>query len=166
MMAATVVPAGDCSIAMMRACFERASALWVLGSSADCGFVAFTDDGDFVGDDFVSDGFLADFDIEILHSAHDGVTPHNRSPASANKPARQDLGAPLSPKSDDSSAPIAAECQSFRQTLTTNSATLDRRMLSGTVMAEERKTQTRISNRRHRRQRTGSRDQSTRLPPW
>ena len=68
MMAAIVVPAGDCSIAMMHACFERAFALWVLGSSADCGkgFAAFTDDGDFVGGDFASDGFFADFDIEIL----------------------------------------------------------------------------------------------------
>src|SRR6516225_2680107 len=70
MMAAIVVPAGDCSIAMMLACFERAFALWVLGSSADCGkgFAAFTDDGDFVGGDFASDGFFADFDIEILRS--------------------------------------------------------------------------------------------------
>jgi len=71
---------------------------------------------------------LADFDIEILHSAHDGIAPHHRSPASAIKPAGQDLGAPLAPKSDDSTAPIAAECQSFLQTLTTNSAILDRRM--------------------------------------
>ena len=123
MMAAIVAPVGDCSIAMMRACFERASAVWVLGSSADCGFVAFTDDGDFVGDDFVSDGFLADFDIEILHSVHDGVAPHHRSPASAVKPAGQDLGSAFGPKSADSTAPIAAECQSFLQALTTNSAT-------------------------------------------
>jgi hypothetical protein len=117
MMAAIVVPVGDCSIATMRACFERSSPLWVLGSSADCGkgFAAFTDDGGFVGDDFASDGFLADFDIEILHSAHDGITPHHRSPASANKPAGQDPGAPLAPMSDDSTAPIATECQSFLQ---------------------------------------------------
>jgi len=70
MMAAIVVPIGDCSIAMTRACFERALVLVVFGSSADCkaGFAAFTDNGDFAGD-----GFLTDFDIEILHSAHDGV---------------------------------------------------------------------------------------------
>ena len=55
---------------MMRACFERALALWVWGPSADrwAGFAALTDNGDFAGD-----GFLADFDIEILHSALDGV---------------------------------------------------------------------------------------------
>src|SRR6516165_11950635 len=65
MMAATVVPVGDCSIAMTRACFEPALALLVLGSSANCreGFTALADNGDFAGD-----GFLADFDIEILDS--------------------------------------------------------------------------------------------------
>jgi hypothetical protein len=71
MMTAIVVPVGDCSIAMTRACFERASALLVLGSSADCwaGFAALADNGDFSLADFC----LADFDIEILHSVHDGV---------------------------------------------------------------------------------------------
>src|SRR6516225_9514529 len=105
MMAAIVVPAGDCSIAITHACFERASALWVLGPSTDGGkgFAALADDGDFAGDDF----------------AHDGVTPHHRSPASANKPAGQDLGAPLAPKPDDSTAPIATECQSFLQSVMT-----------------------------------------------
>ena len=107
----------------LRACFER-TALLVLGPSADCrkGFAALADNGDFAGDNFASDGFLADFDIEILHSVHDGVTPHHRSPASAIKPAGQDLGAPLAPKSDDSTAPIAAEYQSFRQALMTPSS--------------------------------------------
>src|SRR6516225_4711348 len=130
MMAAIVVPVGDCSIAMMRVCFERASALWVLGSSADCGtgFAALTDNDDFAGDDFVSDGFLADFDIEILHSAQNSIAPHHQSPASAIKPAGRDLGAPLAPKSDDSTTPMAAECQSFLRAVTTNPATLDRRM--------------------------------------
>jgi hypothetical protein len=87
MMAAIVVPVGDRSIAMTRACFE------VFGASADPweGFVALTDNGDFAG-------FLADFDIEILHSVYDGVAPHHRSPASAIKPAGQDLGAPLAPQ--------------------------------------------------------------------
>jgi hypothetical protein len=72
---------------MTRACFE------VFGASADPweGFVALTDNGDFAG-------FLADFDIEILHSVYDGVAPHHRSPASAIKPAGQDLGAPLAPQ--------------------------------------------------------------------
>jgi hypothetical protein len=110
MMAAIVVPVGDCSIAMTRACFERASALVVLGSAAICreGFTDLADNGDLAGD-----GFLADFDIEILHSGRDGVAPHHRSPASAIKPAGQDLGAPVAPKSDDSTAPIAVEYQSF-----------------------------------------------------
>ena len=69
-MAAIVAPIGDCSIAMTRACFERALVLVVFGSSADCkaGFAAFTDNGDFAGD-----GFLTDFDIEILYSVDDGV---------------------------------------------------------------------------------------------
>ena len=45
MMAAIVVPVGDCSIAMTRACFERASVLLAFGASADCweGFAALTD---------------------------------------------------------------------------------------------------------------------------
>jgi hypothetical protein len=121
MMAAIVAPVGDCSIAMTRACFERASALWVSDPSTDGrnGFAALADEGDFAGDDFANDGFLADFDIEILHSAHDGVAPHHRSPASANKPAGRDLRAPLAPKSDDSTAPITAEYQSFLQAVMT-----------------------------------------------
>src|SRR6516162_7148076 len=67
MMAAIVVPVGDCSIAIMRACFERGSALLVFGSLMDCreSFAFPTDNGDFAGN-----GFLADFDIEILHPAH------------------------------------------------------------------------------------------------
>ena len=56
---------------------------------------------------------FADFDIEILRSVDGGVAPHHRSPISAIKPAGQDLGAPLAPGIDDSTAPIAAECQSF-----------------------------------------------------
>jgi hypothetical protein len=104
---------------MTRACFERASGLLVFGASADCweGFAALTDNGNFAG-------FLADFDIEILHSVYDGVAPHHRSPASAIKPAGQDLGAPMAPKSDDSTAPFAGECQSFLPaTMTTSSDT-------------------------------------------
>src|SRR3989442_2488481 len=40
-------------------------------------------------------------------------TPHHRSPTSAIRPAGQDLGAPSAPGIDDTTAPIAAECQSF-----------------------------------------------------
>src|SRR6516164_7531782 len=68
MMAAIVVPIGDCSIAITRACFERALVLVVFGSSADCKAGFATDNGDFAGD-----GFLTDFDIEILYSVDDGV---------------------------------------------------------------------------------------------
>ena len=72
-MAAIVVPSGDCSIVMTRACFERASALLVLGSLpsrlAQPAFAALAK----ANGDFADDGFLADLDIEILHSAHDGL---------------------------------------------------------------------------------------------
>jgi hypothetical protein len=47
------------------------------------------------------------------------LPPHHRSPAAAVKPAGQDLEAPLAPKSDDSTAPIAVECQSFLQAVIT-----------------------------------------------
>ena len=77
------------------------------------GFAALTDNGDFAGDDFASDGFLADFDIEILHSVDDGVAPHHRSPASAIKPAGQDPASALGAQVCNSTAPIRAECQSF-----------------------------------------------------
>ena len=83
------------------------------------GFAALTDNGDFAGDDFANDGFLADFDIEILHSAHDGVAPHHRSPASAMSRRGRISERPWAPKSDDSTAPIAAECQSFLQSVMT-----------------------------------------------
>ena len=63
--------------------------------------------------DDAADRFFADFDIEILHSVDGGIAPHHRSPTSAIKPAGQDLGAPSAPGIDDSTAPIAAECQSF-----------------------------------------------------
>src|SRR5260370_22368274 len=38
---------------------------------------------------------------------------HHRSPPSANKPAGQDLGAPLALGIDDSTALLAAKCQCF-----------------------------------------------------
>jgi hypothetical protein len=57
--------------------------------------------------------FLTDFDIKILRSVKAASIPHHRSPTSAIKPAGQDLGAPSAPGIDDTTAPIAAECQSF-----------------------------------------------------
>jgi hypothetical protein len=61
----------------------------------------------FAGFDF------AGFDIEILHSVAGGIAPHHRSPTSATKPAGQDLRAPSALRMNDSTAPIALECQSF-----------------------------------------------------
>ena len=92
MMAAIVVPVGDCSIATTRACFEPTSVLVILGSSANCReeVAALTDNGD-----FAADRFFADLDTEILHSVDDGVAPHHRSPASAIKPAGQDPASAL-----------------------------------------------------------------------
>jgi hypothetical protein len=46
-------------------------------------------------------------------SVDGGVAPHHQSPTSAMEPAGQDPGEPLAPRIDDSTAPIAAECQSF-----------------------------------------------------
>jgi hypothetical protein len=51
--------------------------------------------------------------FEILRSVDSGVAPHYRRPTSAIKPAGQDLGASLAPWIGDSTAPIAAEGQSF-----------------------------------------------------
>ena len=57
--------------------------------------------------------FFEDFGIGILHSVYGGVAPHHRSSTSANKPAGQDSWAFMTPGFDDSTAPIADECQYF-----------------------------------------------------
>ena len=57
--------------------------------------------------------FFADFGIGILHSVYGAVAPHHRSPVSANKPAGQDSWALTMPEVDDSTAPMADECQFF-----------------------------------------------------
>jgi hypothetical protein len=89
--AAIVAPAGDCSMAMTRDCFELGSALCGRGGLAIAS-----------GDGFAAvvsvragrgDRFFADFDIETLLSVDGGVAPHHRSPTSAMEPAGQDLGA-------------------------------------------------------------------------
>ena len=113
-MAAIVAPAGDCSMAMTRDCFEPASALSVrLDFGIGCGdgvaAVAPIRAGR-------GDRFLANFDIEILRSVR-GVAPHHRSPTSAVKPAGQDLGTPSASGMADTTAPNAAECQSFLDNL-------------------------------------------------
>jgi hypothetical protein len=93
--AAIVVPEGDCSIAMTRDCFELGVAFLVFGMSAvgRAGFAVGTD----AADDAAGCRF-ADFDIEILRSVQGGVVPHHRSPITAMKPAGQDLWARKRPK--------------------------------------------------------------------
>jgi hypothetical protein len=76
---------------MMRDCFEPASASFVC-----CDGVAATVDGAVVGE-----RFFADFDIEILRSAHGGVPPHRRSPTSALTPAGRISQAPPGARNDD-----------------------------------------------------------------
>src|SRR6516225_4721435 len=91
--AAIVAPAGECSMAMTRDCFEPASVSFVCCD----GFAAATFEAAVAGE-----RFFADFDIEILHSAHRGVPPHRRGPTSALAPAGQDLVSALgAPGIDD-----------------------------------------------------------------
>src|SRR6266436_6719139 len=108
-MVAIVAPAGDCSMAMMRDCFEPGSAFLPLGSIVSC-CGAFAAPPAAYG---AAERFLTDFDIKILRSVKAASTPHHRSPTSAIRPAGQDLGAPSAPGIGDTTAPIAAECQSF-----------------------------------------------------
>ncbi len=94
---------------MTRDCFEPGSAFLPRGSTVPCG-EAFAAPPSVYG---AAERFLTDFDIKILRSVKAASTPHHRSPTSAIKPAGQDLGAPSAPEIDDTTAPIAAECQSF-----------------------------------------------------
>src|SRR5258707_9016524 len=90
-MAAIVAPAGDCSMAMTRDCFEPGSAfLLPLGAIVPC-CGAFAAPPAAYG---ATERFFKDFDIEILRSVKAALTPHHRSPTSAIRPAGQDLGAP------------------------------------------------------------------------
>jgi hypothetical protein len=89
--AAIVAPAGDCSIAITRDCFEAELTFSGLASPA-VGLDGFADGAD--DTDFEGDRVFADFDTEILRSVDDGLGPHHRSPTSAIKPAGQDLRAP------------------------------------------------------------------------
>jgi hypothetical protein len=73
--------------------------------------------------------FLTDFDIKILRSAKAASTPHRRSPTSAIRPAGLDLGAPSAPGIDDTTAPIAAQCQSFLDNVVAQFAGIERRMI-------------------------------------
>src|SRR5262245_31353061 len=89
--AAIVAPAGDCSIAMTRDCLVPGSALCDRGGWA------------FASGDGLRQSFLCVLD-EVVASSQPltsrssgsfdgGVAPHHQSPASALKPAGQDLGA-------------------------------------------------------------------------
>jgi hypothetical protein len=98
MMAATVAPEGDCSIAITLDCFEPGLPFSPLTSAVldSSGFAAATPAAaDDTTDRFFVDFDFTDFDIEILRSVHCSFAPHHRSPTSATKPAGQDLGAPL-----------------------------------------------------------------------
>jgi hypothetical protein len=93
---------------MTRACFEPAS-FFFSGSVMAGGFAVVARAAVDLGE-----CFFEDFGIGILHSVYGGVAPHHhRSPTSANKPAGQDSWALMRPGLDDSTAPIADECQPF-----------------------------------------------------
>jgi hypothetical protein len=104
-----VAPEGDRSIVMTRDCFEPGSGFLPSGSSMvwDVGFVTGARIRAELGD------FLVDFAIEILPSVGSGVSPHHRSPTSANGRRGWISGSTPASGIDDSTAPVAAECQSF-----------------------------------------------------
>src|SRR3977135_33176 len=91
---------------MTRACFEPASFFFSGSVMAGCGGFA-------VVARAACERFFEDFGIGILHSVYGGGVPHPPRPTSANKPAGQDSWALMTPRLDDSTAPIADECQSF-----------------------------------------------------
>jgi hypothetical protein len=93
---------------MTRACFELAL---FLSASVIAGCGDFADV--FRAALGLGAPFLTDLCIGILHSVYGAVAPHHRSPDSANKPAGRDSRALMMPGFDDSTAPIADECQSF-----------------------------------------------------
>jgi hypothetical protein len=95
---------------MTRDCFELEASFLVLRSlAARCeGFVAVAA----IADDKES-CFFVDRDIGILHSVQGGVAPHHRSPASAMEPAGLDLWALDAPAIGNSTALVAAKCQSY-----------------------------------------------------
>jgi hypothetical protein len=88
--AAMVAPFGDRSIVMTRDCFEPGSVFLIFVTATVC-CEGFATAATGAVDDAGVGRFFADFDIEILRSAHGGVAPHHRSPASAMEPAGQDL---------------------------------------------------------------------------
>src|SRR4051812_40049172 len=106
-MTAIVAPAGDCSIAITRACFEPEAALLLLGGAAGC-----CEGVAVVAVDKAADRCFADFDMRSSIRLS-GFAPHHRSPISAIKPAGRDLGAPLRARNGHTTALSGDECQSF-----------------------------------------------------
>src|SRR5262245_27897544 len=86
-MAVIGAPAGDCSMAMTRDCFEPGWAFWPLGLVAACcdGFA-----GARAPADDAAERFFADFDIGILRSVNAASRRTTEGPTSATKPAGQD----------------------------------------------------------------------------
>src|SRR6476659_10163752 len=94
---------------MTQACFEPASFFFSGAVMAGCGdFAAVVGAAVDLGE-----RFFADFGIGILHSVDGAVAPQHRNPTSGNKPAGQDSWALITPGLDDSTAPMADECQFF-----------------------------------------------------
>src|SRR5260370_5431952 len=107
-MAAIVAPAGDCSMAMTRDCFEPGSAfLLPLGSTVPC-CGAFAAPPAAYG---ATERFFKDFDIEILRSVA-AASPHHRSPTSSITPAGQETSPAPATRSYGTTVPIAAASQS------------------------------------------------------
>ncbi len=109
---AIVAPDGDRSIAITRACLDRAAFLsagdFATAASGALGGVA-RPSLDF-GKRFLPE-VLEGFGIGISIGSR-GQAPHHRSPTSAIMPAGQDPWA-LVPGTGLTTAPIADECQSF-----------------------------------------------------
>src|SRR5436190_593132 len=107
-----VAPAGARSIAMTRDCFESGLALLVLALPAGFG-KDFAGRAGAAGD--TASFLLADIAIGILLLVRfcGGIAPHHRSPTSAMEPAGQDPKSRVALGTGDSTAPMAARCQSF-----------------------------------------------------
>src|ERR1700692_910715 len=93
---------------MTRDCFERVSGLLALGSAV-CGaaFAAATG----AGQD-IAGRFLADLVMEIPRAVRGAPRPPEAPPRRSSRRGRISKR-PWRPETDDSTAPIGADCQSF-----------------------------------------------------
>jgi hypothetical protein len=113
---AIVAPVGDRSMETRRSCLDSDRAFFAEVISVTFGrAVAFSATSAFC--DFGAFRWSFGFGMEILRSVDSGVAPHHRSPTSANKPAGRDLGGLYKALNSRSTAPIAAEGQSFLDNL-------------------------------------------------